>query len=155
MEECPYCLNPILETEEVTTCRVCGTAYHAECLEENDGCALKDCEKRVRAEPIEIAVDAQPRTMLLLSREAVEKAPEVRARKQPNPCFKCGIELPLGEIYCPDCAPISEDSINPKSLWPMLAIVAVIALLVTWMAVSLLTPDEDTMARPASREVDR
>ena len=155
MEECPYCLSPILDAEEVTTCRVCGTPYHTECLDENGGCALNDCETRIRPKSIEISVDAEPRTMLVLSRESVEKAPEVRAKKQSNPCLRCGTQLPIGELYCTDCEPISADSLNFRKLAPLMILVAVIALVVGWLALSVLTPNENTAGGAASHDVAR
>lgn len=146
MEECPYCLNPILETEEVTTCRVCGTPYHAECIEENGGCALKDCEERVRPEPVEITVDAEPKTVLVLSKESVEKAtPAAPLRKQSNPCLKCGKQLPLGEIYCEECTPITADDIDSKN-WKLILVLVVLIGLIAWLAIWLFTPQQEDSA---------
>lgn len=159
MEECPYCLSPILDTEEVAKCRVCGAAYHAECLEESGGCALKDCEQRARPEPINIEVDADPHTVLLLTKEAVESAPAVAPRRESNPCFKCGARLPMGEIYCPGCEPLDEDGAITKSLWPlimMIAMIGAIGLVAVWMAATLLTSEpssthtDDSPAAPWS-----
>ncbi len=140
MHECPYCLNPILETDEVVTCRVCGTPYHAECLEENGGCAIKDCEKLIRPAPIEIAVDAEPHTHLVLSREAVEKAPEAAPRRLSNPCLTCGVQVPYGEIYCAECMPVDDDRLDQKRLWPTVLMIAAVAIVVAWLSLWLLAP---------------
>lgn len=144
MKECPYCLNPILDTDEVTTCRVCGTAYHAECLEENGGCAIKDCDKLVRPKAVEITVDAEPHTVLVLSRESVEKAREAAPKRLSNPCLKCGTQLPYGELYCQECMP-PNDKIDHKKLWPMILMIGIIAILVGWLSIWLLVPQPQGM----------
>lgn len=98
--------------------------------------------------------------MLVLSRESVEEAPTVTAKRSSNPCLKCGIQLPLGEIYCPDCAPMSEDGFDSRSIGPLLVMVGAIALVVVWMAVWLLTPPKgnaasDLTVGPITTEVTR
>jgi hypothetical protein len=139
-----------LETDDVTTCRVCGTPYHTECIEESGGCVIKDCSKLVRPKPIEITVDAEPHTHLVLSREAVEKAPESTPRRLSNPCLKCGKQLPYGEIYCPDCMPTS-DKIDRKKLWPMIVMIGLITIVVGWIAIKLIVPQPTGLTVDLSR----
>lgn len=40
---CPYCRFPIKEGTEVTVCPTCGSAHHAECWNDNQGCAITAC----------------------------------------------------------------------------------------------------------------
>lgn len=137
MMECPYCLSLIAENDEVVTCRVCGTPHHAECIEENGGCAIKDCEKLVRSESIEIEVDAEPKTTLVLSKEAVEKAPQAVRKKESNPCLKCGKQLPYGEIYCEQCAPSDPEKPVWKN-WKVLLAMIVGIVVIAWITVVVL-----------------
>lgn len=39
---CPYCATDV-ETDEATRCTVCHTAHHADCWDENHGCAVAAC----------------------------------------------------------------------------------------------------------------
>ena len=105
MSECPYCLSQISDTEETVQCAKCGAKHHAECWHENGGCAAKNCDRRDRQAPINIEVDDEPNTMLVLSKESVEQARPSIIRRVSNPCLKCGKQLPDGELYCPECRP--------------------------------------------------
>lgn len=160
MEDCPYCLSPIADNEEATECPVCGAAYHAECYEESGGCAYKDCEKRARPNAIEVTVDAEPHTVLVLSKESVEQAPSVARKRTSNPCLKCGAQLPEGQIYCAECEPTISDSMDTTKLAPLLVMIGLIALVVVWLTIWLLSPDKeapknDFTVGPMTREVDR
>jgi predicted nucleic acid-binding Zn ribbon protein len=148
MHTCPYCLSPISESDERATCDTCGTLHHAECMLDNGGCATKGCERSALSEPLEIAVEParleitvedEPRTMLVLSKEAVEQASPLNVRKQTsNPCMRCGAQLPEGELYCRECTPELNENQDARNLGPILIMVGVIALLV-WFVV-LITP---------------
>lgn len=144
MQECPYCLCPISDTDDITTCRVCGTAYHTECMDENGGCAIKNCETLVRPAPVEITVDEEPHTHLVLSRESVESAPEAAPRRTSNPCLKCGIQVVHGEIYCDECRPVEHEKSAARKVWPFVAVgvILTLALLLAlrWFAAPRFTP---------------
>lgn len=40
---CPYCRFPLKEGVAVARCGVCGAAHHADCWQDNDGCAVIGC----------------------------------------------------------------------------------------------------------------
>lgn len=42
---CPICQTALGPDEAATACPECGTAYHAECWEENGGCAVYGCSQ--------------------------------------------------------------------------------------------------------------
>ena len=138
MNTCPYCLSVISDSEESAQCPTCGAMHHAECLRENGGCAVKNCEKLVKPKPIEINVDADPHTVLVLSRESVEQAPRSATRRISNPCIKCGKQLQDGMLYCPRCAPILGENQDSKNVGPLLVMIGVIALVVGWMVFAIV-----------------
>lgn len=41
---CPYCHTPVADDEPVTSCEQCGAGHHADCWEQNGGCAVALCE---------------------------------------------------------------------------------------------------------------
>lgn len=41
---CPYCRSPLDEGVAVARCAVCASTHHAECWDENRGCAVVACE---------------------------------------------------------------------------------------------------------------
>jgi predicted nucleic acid-binding Zn ribbon protein len=142
MRECPYCLSPVGDGEEITNCEHCGAVHHAECWKENGGCAAKDC----RGRPSRLTIDVPPseRERLVLSREAVESARPRRAPKFGNPCIRCGRQVPEGELHCPDCKPEHEESPDSRNIGPILMMLAVLGVLLAWLVVGLLgsSPNE-------------
>lgn len=145
MSICPYCLSPISGSEEAETCAICGTPHHAECMRENAGCAVTDCKKRAKPKPLNISVDAEPRTMLVLSKQSVEQTPDPPSRRSSNPCLKCGTQLPEGELYCTTCAPSISENQDARNIGPMLVMIGVIALIVGWMAIMMLGSKSNDM----------
>jgi len=152
MDNCPYCLSPILEADETAECGRCGARHHAECMAENGGCAVKGCTKQARRKRINVEVDAQPRTMLVLSRESVEQAPSSGPRRNSNPCIKCGKQLPEGRLHCPECAPMVHENQDARNVGPLLVLVAVIALAVGWMVLTMLG-SQPTSTTPAEQGI--
>jgi hypothetical protein len=57
---CPYCRFPLKEGAEVVRCPVCGAVHHAECWEENGGCAVVGCAGRAAPDTLQ-AADAPAR----------------------------------------------------------------------------------------------
>jgi hypothetical protein len=139
MDRCPYCLSWIETNEDAEACAACGTVHHAECIRENDGCAVKDCANQPRPDRIEIAIDEEPRTLLVLSKESVEQS-RSRPMRVSNPCMRCGRQLPEGRLYCSGCMPpIGEDQ-DARNIGPLLVMIAVIGLAVLF-AVLAFGPD--------------
>lgn len=136
MDDCPYCLSPIHQADETAKCGRCGAKHHAECMLENGGCAAKGCTKQAKGERINVEVDAQPHTMLVLSRESVEQAPSSRPPRNSNPCIKCGKQLPEGKLHCPECAPMVNENQDTRNVGPLLVMVVVVALAVGWIVMT-------------------
>jgi len=132
MSVCPYCMSQIEANDEAVVCEACGTRHHSECWFENSGCCVRNCSKVSRH--IEISVDDDPRTLLVLSRESVEKAVPQHRKKDRNVCIRCGRPLPEGEIYCIECMrPINENQ-DMKNAGPLLAMVGWVGLLAAAIA---------------------
>lgn len=136
MRDCPYCLSPVGESEKSIACERCGAVHHAECWEENGGCAAKDC--RGVPSRLEIDVPASGRERLVLSREAVESARPRRASRFSNPCMRCGRQAPEGELYCPECKPEREESTDARNLGPILVMLLVLGVLLAWLVVGFI-----------------
>src|SRR5438034_11683013 len=45
LRECGICQSPIDTADETTTCPKCGLLFHADCWQENMGCAAYGCEQ--------------------------------------------------------------------------------------------------------------
>src|SRR5881628_1791839 len=45
LRECAICQSSIYPTEQTTACPKCGLVFHAECWQENMGCAAYGCEQ--------------------------------------------------------------------------------------------------------------
>jgi len=43
--KCAICLSPVLDSETKHTCPACAAEYHADCWEENGGCAIYGCSQ--------------------------------------------------------------------------------------------------------------
>jgi TM2 domain-containing membrane protein YozV len=71
---CPYCRTPFEPGEEPVVCTACGTAHHADCLEENRGCTVFGCSQAPVEEP-KISVSSQD-----LTRSAAPPPPADAAR---------------------------------------------------------------------------
>lgn len=50
-EVCPYCRTKIGEEDGPIVCEGCGTAHHADCYAENEGCTIFGCSKAPGDEP--------------------------------------------------------------------------------------------------------
>ncbi len=47
---CPYCRNPIIETEKSVSCRECRTIHHWDCWNETDRCSVFGCRSKSELE---------------------------------------------------------------------------------------------------------
>lgn len=133
MNTCPYCLSSISDSEQSIACETCGAKYHVECWRESGGCAVRNCRDRARSKPIEIEIDAEPHTVLVLSKESVEQARPSAIRRTSNPCLRCGKQLPEGELYCVDCAPTLGENEDTRNVGPLLVMLGIGALLIFWL----------------------
>jgi len=73
LRECGICQSSIYTAEKTTTCSKCGLVFHAECWEENMGCAAYGCEQVNALAPKE--PEKAPETMRQPIVEAIEPLP--------------------------------------------------------------------------------
>ena len=84
LRECGICQSSIFTAEKTTTCPKCGLVFHAECWEENMGCAAYGCEQvnalapkteekppEAMPQPIVEALEPLPWSFLLLGAAAL------------------------------------------------------------------------------------
>lgn len=141
MITCPYCLSPIGQEEKTVVCTSCRVAHHAECWNENGGCAAKGCAP---SPSLEILVSPdEDNHRLVLTRESVEIARPRRRTKIANPCLQCGKEVPDGALYCLECKPEGEGNQDVRNLGPMLLMLALLGVVLAWFIVLLVAPKTD------------
>jgi hypothetical protein len=83
--------------EETTKCPACQTVYHAECWEENQGCALYGCSEVPTTE----------------GRDSLE-VPAAYWGREEKPCPVCGQEILAAAVRCRHCGATFE-SARPES----------------------------------------
>jgi len=83
---CAICQSPVLEGAEIVNCPECHVQYHAECWEENRGCAIYGC-KMVPAVELRSGMEIPP------SYWGCEN----------KPCPSCGAEILAAAIRCRHC----------------------------------------------------
>ena len=109
--------------------------------------------------PIEIEVDAEPRTLLVLSKESVEQAKPSRLKFVANPCIRCGKQLREGELYCAACTPEIQENQDARNAGPLLIVIGLIALVVAAMAIGIATwsgdSDSKSSVGPESHQIGR
>lgn len=150
---CPFCLEKIDSAEPATVCPSCGTLHHKECWQSNGGCCLRDCRQVSRN--VEIEVSGDQRGRVVLSREAVESARPRRPAS--NPCMKCGRQVPEGQLHCAECTPEPEESADARNLGPVLLMIAVMAVLLSWLIVGSFVPGitgQDKAPPPPTHNVE-
>jgi len=83
---CSYCQSPIADTDSRAVCPECGAGYHAECWQENGGCAVYGCRQ----------------TPVTAARTAME-VPVSWWGQQNKPCPACGREILAAALRCRHC----------------------------------------------------
>ncbi len=138
--ECPYCLNAIEDADSTVVCESCGAAHHVGCWTENGGCCVRDCDAVSRCVEIEVEAGEEASSGLVLTRESVESAKPHGTPKKLNPCIKCGRQVPEGELHCPNCAPLPEESQDIKNTGPILLMLAIVGVVLAWILVMTVGP---------------
>ena len=90
---CAICLSTIADTEAKTACPACNAGYHAECWNENGGCAVYGCSQAPAVEarrPIEI--------------------PMSYWGQENKKCPKCGREILAAAVRCRHCGTTFESA---------------------------------------------
>src|SRR5688572_3092300 len=86
MSTCAICLTPVNEGDEAAQCPACKAEYHADCWQENSGCALYGC-----AQAPQVA-----------QRQAIE-IPVSYWGQENKPCPACGKEILAAAMRCRHC----------------------------------------------------
>lgn len=83
---CAFCQSPLEAAEPLTSCPACGAKYHAECWQENGGCAVYGCSRAPQVE----------------QRRAIE-IPISYWGRESKPCPACGREILAAAVRCRHC----------------------------------------------------
>lgn len=83
---CAICQSPVAAGEPTTTCPACGAVYHAECWQENGGCAVYGCAQVPAVE----------------QRRSIE-IPVSYWGQENKPCPACGREILAAAVRCRHC----------------------------------------------------
>lgn len=94
---CAICQSPLERGEATATCPGCLAEYHADCWEENQGCAVYGCEE---VPPTE-------------GRESLE-IPAAYWGREDKPCPACGQTILAAAVRCRHCGATFE-SARPES----------------------------------------
>lgn len=90
---CAICLSPVEAAEEKTACPACNALYHAECWNENGGCAVYGCPQ---VPPVE-------------KRQAIE-IPISYWGQENKKCPNCGREILAAAVRCRYCGATFESA---------------------------------------------
>jgi hypothetical protein len=90
---CAICLSPIGREDAPTVCPACHAVYHAECWQENGGCAVYGCSQVPATE----------------SRRAIEIPVSYWGQENKN-CPKCGREILAAAVRCRHCGTTFESA---------------------------------------------
>jgi len=83
---CAICQSPLNEGEDLVACPSCHAPYHAECWEENGGCAIYGCALVPKVE----------------MRSGMEVPASYWGREN-KPCPSCGAEILAAAVRCRHC----------------------------------------------------
>ena len=97
MSICAICQSPLQQDEATATCPSCQADYHADCWEENQGCAVYGCDE---VPPTE-------------GRESLE-IPAAYWGREEKPCPACGQTILAAAVRCRHCG-ATFDSARPES----------------------------------------
>lgn len=90
---CAICLSPIAPGDAKTICPACNAEYHADCWQENGGCAVYGC----------------PEVPAVESRSAIEIPVSYWGQENKN-CPKCGREILAAAVRCRHCGATFESA---------------------------------------------
>ena len=90
---CAICQTPIAAGESKTSCPGCQAEYHAECWNENGGCAVYGCD---RVPPTE-------------GRAAIE-IPVAYWGQENKPCPVCGAQILAAAVRCRHCGAVFQSA---------------------------------------------
>lgn len=94
---CAICQSPISAADATTACPSCGAKYHADCWQENQGCAVYGCEQVPATE----------------GRETLE-IPVSFWGQEEKPCPSCGQTILAAAVRCRHCG-ATFSSARPES----------------------------------------
>jgi hypothetical protein len=91
--KCAICLSPIGAAEATTVCPACQAVYHAECWEENGGCAVYGCAQVPAVE----------------KRQGMEIPVSYWGQENKN-CPSCGKEILAAAVRCRHCGAVFQSA---------------------------------------------
>jgi len=95
---CAICMTPVAPSDASTSCASCGAPYHAECWDDNGGCAVYGCTMVPKTEglkPLEI--------------------PPAFWGREDKACPACGMNIMAMAVRCRHCGAQVEAKIETKS----------------------------------------
>ena len=90
---CAICMTPVGEAEAAIECPACHAKYHAECWQENGGCAVYGCTQVPKVE----------------ARQSIE-IPVSYWGQEKKPCPSCGREILAAALRCRHCGAMFESA---------------------------------------------
>ena len=98
---CAICQSPLGNESELVSCPECQAPYHAECWQENGGCAVYGCSQ---VPPTE-------------HRQNIEIPVSYWGREK-KPCPVCGTEILAAALRCRNCGTTFESALPPRQWSP-------------------------------------
>ncbi len=105
---CPYCKQPIHESDEIMVCERCGTAMHKICRQQAGKCVAVGCSDAAPPEESTGSVEAPKSAPLEKQDEptahaAMPQRTTEEIFRNPSFCPSCGAAVPSGAESCRQC----------------------------------------------------
>lgn len=95
---CPFCLNPVLSTEEQVRCPKCGVVHHTDCWKANGRCSVYGCDGWAAwTESIAKRIAPTAEDAILVDKT------EDTGQSNIQRCIKCGAEVGPKQVVCWEC----------------------------------------------------
>ena len=109
--KCPFCENPIEESEEIVICNKCKTVHHLVCWNANRGCTTYSCDgNMIYLDGKEIPEELNDSSEISNSSTSVESEPE-----KTKHCPECNELVSDLDVVCFNCGyPLIDDDVEFK-----------------------------------------
>lgn len=100
INNCPFCLSKVEESDQSVKCPKCGVVHHAECWKANGSCSVYGCDGWAEwsTEINEKIAPSAAREVELSVEDTTRTATQEIVR-----CIECGKEVGKGQLVCWDC----------------------------------------------------